>query len=105
MRQNQIEILILAQRAMGIEATLGHLAKAAIEVGDEVGRIGIGRFLGIDAAQSQLLHQPILQGQIGPLNASFCLAAIGTPGIDIELVQGPPVLGNALAGRTRMTVA
>ena len=60
-RQNQIKILIRSERSVRVVRAPGHLAKTFVEVSNEMGRIGVRRFLRVDLAQSQLLHEPVLQ--------------------------------------------
>jgi hypothetical protein len=50
--QDQIQILIGPERSVRVVRAPGHLAKAFIEVSNEVGRIGIGRLFGVDSAQA-----------------------------------------------------
>src|SRR5689334_23652636 len=86
---------------MRIMIAAGRFAEAPVELGDEAGRVSIGRFARADAAQTQLLDQPVLQGQIGALHTPFGLTGVGTERVDVELVQGSPELRHAFASRAR----
>jgi hypothetical protein len=43
------------------------LAETPVEVGDKGGRRGTGRLVRADAAQPELLHEPLLRRQVGAL--------------------------------------
>ena len=69
------------------------------KVGDEGGRIRIRGVPRADAAQPQLLDQPVLQRLVRAFHASLGLARVGTECVDIELIQRPAKLGDAFARR------
>ncbi|NYI02107.1 hypothetical protein FHX63_004934 [Cupriavidus plantarum] len=59
---------------MSVEIAGRYLGKAGVEIGDEGGRIRVGVAHQADAAQAQLLHQPVLQGPIHPFDTALGLA-------------------------------
>ena len=81
------------QGAVGVVAAAGRDRKAAVEVFAKLGQIGIGGFHVGDAPQAQFLDQPVLQGLVGPFDASFGLRRVGTEDLDVQFLHGPPELG------------
>lgn len=65
----------------------GFLAEACVEVRDELRRKGVGRLNRADAAQAQLLHEPVLQRLIGALDATLGLWGVGADDVDVELIE------------------
>src|ERR1700760_215714 len=86
---------------MRIVIALWRLAETTVEVGDEGGRPGIRGLPCADAAQPELLHEPVLQRLVGPLHASLGLTAVRAERVDIELVQRAPELRDPFARRLR----
>src|SRR5882724_9781157 len=82
---------------MGVEGVVRSARKAGVEVRDELGREGVGRVDGRYVAQPQFLHKPVLQRQIGALDATFGRRGIGANDVDIELAHGSPELGDAVS--------
>ena len=74
--------------AVGVVLADGFDAKAAVEVVDEFRQVGIAHFQAGDAAQAHLLDQPVLQGLVGALDASFRLRGIGADDLDREFPHG-----------------
>jgi hypothetical protein len=67
---------------------------------------GIGRGEGADSLQAQLLHQPILERAMRPLDATLGRRRVGTQDLDVQLVHGATKLGHASAlKRTRLVDA
>ncbi|SOZ34500.1 transposase [Cupriavidus taiwanensis] len=103
-REDQIQILVRSQRSMGVVVVARHLGKARVVVGDELRHEAIGRLHGADATQAQLLDQPVLQGQVCPFHAAFCLAAVGADAFDVQFEQGPRKLRMAVAASCSLLV-
>ncbi|MBP1881995.1 hypothetical protein J2Z50_000260 [Ensifer mexicanus] len=86
---------MIGKRPMHVLRITRLLAKATIEVGDELRRIGIGRRDRVDAAQPQFLDQAILQRLVGALDAPLGLRGVGADDVDVELVKRSPELRQA----------
>ncbi|CAG9199945.1 hypothetical protein BVI1335_150020 [Burkholderia vietnamiensis] len=86
---------------MRIEIALRRLRKACVVSSDEGGRIGVGVVDCADAAQSQLLDQPILQRQVRTLNAPLGRAAVRAERVDVQLEHRPAKVRHAAAGFAR----
>ncbi|SEJ19929.1 hypothetical protein SAMN05192539_1007238 [Paraburkholderia diazotrophica] len=95
------EILVTVQRPMRVVIASRRFAETPVEVRDEGGRIRIGCLPRADATQPQLLDEAVLQRQVGALHASLRLARVRAERVDIELVQGPAELRDAVARRRR----
>ncbi len=78
---------------MGILRVLRGHREALVVVGDELGQEGVGGFDVVDAAKPQLLHQPVLEGPVGPFHAAFGLWGVGVDGLDVEGLEHPGELG------------
>lgn len=65
------------KRPMHVLRITRRLAKATIEVGHELWRIGVRRRDRVDAAQPQFLDEPILQRLVGALDAPLGLRGVG----------------------------
>jgi hypothetical protein len=71
-------------------------AEATIEVGDELGQVGLGGLDGGDAAQPQFTHEPVLERGPQALDAPLGLRRAGGDVADAELPQdGAQVAGLA----------
>lgn len=72
---------------MHILRTAWFLAETGIEIGGELGRIGIDRLDRADAALAQFLHKPVLQRLIGAFDSAFGLRSVGADDVDVQLVE------------------
>ncbi len=95
--QDARKIILGSEWAVGVVLADGFDAKAAVEVVDEFRQVGIARFQAGDAAQAHLLDQPVLQGLVGALDASFRLRGIGADDLDLEFPHGAPELGQVVS--------
>ena len=64
------------------------LGEPPVVVGHERGEERRGSHRIVEAAQPQLLDEPVLQGAVGPFNAPFGFGAAGTEQVDGEVVEG-----------------
>src|SRR4051812_31912600 len=60
--------------------------------------------LSSDAAQTELLHQAVLERLVHPLDATVCLRRVRADDVDFELGQGEPELRHALGPARRAFV-
>ena len=51
-----------------------------------------------DAGEPKLLHQPILQRSVRPLDTALGLAGVGAQDLDVQPVEGTTELGHAVTG-------
>jgi hypothetical protein len=51
----------------------------------------------LNAGEPQLLHEPVLQGLVRPLDPALRLRAVGADDLDVQLAHRPPELGGAVA--------
>jgi len=82
-----VQVLMLGEGTVHVLRIAWFLAEPGIEIGGELGRIGIGRLDHADAAKAQFLHKPVLQRLIGALDATFCLRGVGANDVDVELIE------------------
>ena len=67
----------------------------------KAGRVRIRGFHGADAAQPQLLHQPVLQRQMRALDAALGRTAVRAERVDVQLVHRAAKLRDAVAAVCR----
>ena len=73
---------------MQILVVPGGLGEAAVVVGHENREQGVAGVDVVGAGQAQLLHQPVLQRLVHPLDAALRLRGVGADDVDVELGQG-----------------
>src|SRR5690349_6045253 len=73
------------------------LAEAGVVVGQEARQELVGGRDRADTLKAELLDQAILQGLVGTLDATLRLRRVGANDIDVERVQSPSELGQAVA--------
>ena len=94
------------RRAVQVLGEPGLLGEPGVVVGHEGGEERVRRLDGADPGEPQLLHEPVLQGLVRPLDPALRLRAVGADDGDGQLVQRPPELGHAVAaGRVRVVDA
>src|SRR3954464_15494048 len=59
---------------------------------------------GRDARQPHLLHEPVLQRAMSPLDPAFGLGGVGADDVDVQLIERPAELGHAVAARRVLAV-
>lgn len=82
---------------MHVVGARGGLRKARVVALDEGGQERVGRLHVRDARQPQLLHEPVLQGAVGALDAALRLARVRAQDLDLKLGQGAAELRHAVA--------
>src|SRR5213594_437505 len=106
-REDPGELLRRVQRAVGIVRRAGWLREARVVIGREGGQERLGRGDARESAESELLHQAVLQGAVRALDAAFGLRAVGTEAVDVELAERAAELGEtrpALGAIARLDV-
>ena len=88
---------LASEWAVGVVLADGFDAKAAVEAYDEFRQVSIACLEAGDAAQAHFFHQPVLQGLVGALDASFRLRGIGTDDLNLEFPHGAPELGQVVS--------
>jgi hypothetical protein len=78
-------LLNVSVKILVVERRLG---EAGVVVGHECRQEGVAVVHGADAGEPQLLHQPVLQGLVGALDATLGLAGVGEDDLDAERLQG-----------------
>ena len=63
----------------------------------KVGRKGVAVVHGADAGEPNLLHQPVLQGLVGALDAALGLVGVGADDLDRQRLQRATELGHAIS--------
>jgi len=91
--QDDIQVIGFEQRPVSIMVAARCHRKTPVEIFPKFGQISITGFHVGDAAQAQFFHQAILQGLVGPLNASLGLRAVGTDNLDVQLLHRTSKLG------------
>ena len=86
-RHRPVQILVVERR----------LGEAGVVVGHEARQEGVAGLHGADAGEPQLLHQAVLQGLVGALDAALGLAGVGADDLDVERLQRATELGHAVA--------
>ena len=97
--EDLIQVVLGAERAMQVLGVRRRLGEAGVVALQEPRREGVRRLHVADAGQSQLLHQPVLQGLIGPLDPALRLAGVGADDVDVQRSQRAAELGQAVAGQ------
>jgi hypothetical protein len=80
---------------VGVVGVLRRAPEAPVVVLDELRQERVAGFHRRDATQTQLLHQPVLQRLVHPLDAALRLRAVGADDVDVELGQRAPELRDA----------
>jgi hypothetical protein len=66
----------------------GRLGELRVEPVQKARQEGVAGLERIDPFESQLLHQPVLQRLVHPLDAPLGLGTVGVEDVDVQLVQG-----------------
>ena len=80
-------------RAVGVVRVLRRDGKAPVVVLDKCRQEGIGRIDVVDALQTHLLDQAVLEGLVGSFHAPLGLWGVGVDRRDIESLEGTGELG------------
>jgi hypothetical protein len=95
--ENFIEIVLAAQWSVSIVRARRQAREASIELRRKRRQKRVAGFDRVNAAQTQLLHQPVLKRLVGALYATFRLRRIGAENVDVELRHRAPELRYAVA--------
>src|SRR6266404_476828 len=89
------EVLVAPQRPVGVVGVLRRASEALVVIRHELRQERVAGFHRREAAQTQLLHQAVLQRFVHPLDAPLRLRAVGADDVDVELGQRAPELRDA----------
>jgi hypothetical protein len=78
---------MISERTMHVFRVTRLLAEPGIEISHELGRKCIRVVKRADAAQPQLLNQPILQSAVRPFHTAFRLWCVGADDVDVKFVK------------------
>ena len=87
---------------MGIVGIAWRAPEALVVGGDELRQERVAGLHGRDAPQPELLHQPVLQRLVHPLDAPLGLRGVGADDLDVELGERAAELRHATGSASRV---
>ncbi len=94
--EDALEVLVATEGPVGVVGVPGRLREPAVVVIHELGQVGVADVHRGDVAEAELLHEPILERLVHPLDATLRLGRVRADDVDVELAEGAPELRHAL---------